>query len=107
MSALQYIGAIVSWWDNFEIEGTFRENGPCWIAESGEVQFSQLDYSSYNRKHGPSSIISNGSITYTNMLGVLHRTNGPAKIAADGSKEYWVNGKMMPADTFFLKYGVV
>ena len=37
----------------------------------------------------------------------VHRTNGPAKIHINGKKEYWIDNIPMPADAFFLKYGVL
>ena len=36
--------------------------------------------------------------TWTNDIGDVHRTDGPAKIWEDGSYEYWLNGKLHRED---------
>ena len=35
----------------------------------------------------------NGNKEWRNSLGQLHRENGPARIRADGTQEWWINGK--------------
>lgn len=86
---------------------SFRRNGPCIVQETGEVYFSQLDHKSHNRKKGPCAIQRNGAIAFANRYGIIHRTDGPAVINADGTKGYWVNRVQLTAEEFFLKYGVL
>lgn len=98
-------GAIT--WYTPHIQSTFRKHGPARISNDGEVCFSQLSSSTYNRRSGPSRVSPNGEISYANKHGVWHRTTGPAIIHADGKREYYVRGKQTSADEFFLKYGVL
>lgn len=84
-----------------------RHAGPQCILNNGEVRFSQLDTSSYNRESGPAQVKPNGAMCYKNKSGELHRTNGPAVITSDGKTEYFVNGVPMPLDRFFLMHGVL
>ena len=41
-----------------------------------------------------------GTKWYRNEQGQLHRTDGPAVEWADGSKEWWVNGKCLTEAEF-------
>lgn len=86
----------------------FREDGPCEIHNDGEVFFAHSELNTlFNRRVGPARIWPDGKIVYTNILGLLHRTDGPAIIYPNGVYQYWVNGKHMPAEEFFLKYSVL
>lgn len=99
-----YLGSNVWWADKFG--NTFRKNGPCIIYENGRVMFTQLNPGGYNRVRGPAIISNNGCIQYCNPDGEFHRIDGPAVIYADGGTEYWVDGNLMLADEFFLRFGI-
>lgn len=94
-------------WHEARTAIAFRTHGPCIIYNDGSVFFSQLHEVAYNRTAGPSRIYFSGYIRYTNLQGEYHRTDGPAVIKADGSKEYWVYDVRLTAEEFFLKYGVL
>ena len=47
----------------------------------------------------------NGNIRRYNKKGQLHNTRGPAVIDADGSVEYWVDGKHLSEEEFNRLYG--
>lgn len=76
------------------------------IEDNGTVSFLYIE-EIYSRPVGPSVIFPNGHIIYTNYHGSYHRTNGPAVINADGSKEYYINDTLVPTEMFFLKCGVL
>lgn len=97
----------IDWYESNSGLDTFRKYGPCTIARSGHVFFSQVNSTTYNRKRGPCIVFSIGYIRYHNAKGEYHRTDGPAIIYADGRKEYYVNGRLIPLDEFFLKYGAM
>lgn len=86
---------------------TFREHGPAHITPSGTVIFSQLSDTANNRKRGPAIIQAFGVVSYTNILGQAHRTDGPAIIYSNNHKEYWVDGEKLELEEFFIKYGVL
>lgn len=86
----------------------YKASGPCVITTTGRVFFSQsIEVPNYRNHCGPIDIHADGFIAYRNIFDESHRINGPAMIYADGSKEYWVSGKQLPADEFFIKYGVL
>lgn len=108
MSKLSYHPSEIRWFDAGIAQPTFRKKGPCTICDSGEVYFSQLDKASYNRKVGPAVIYPDGTVTFntarSQILGNLHRTDGPAFIDHNGNKKYVVHGKHLTSVEFFLKY---
>lgn len=85
---------------------SFREHGPCEIHNSGSVFFSELSELTHNRVRGPCRIYADGSIMY-GINSEYHRTDGPAIIRSDGQKFYWINHRMLSAEEFFMKYGVL
>lgn len=105
MSKLRYPPGGIAW---HEDDGLWRrDTGPCAICDDGTVYFSQNSTPAVYRLIGPSIIKEYGEIQYTNTNGQPHRTDGPAIIYANGSKEYWINNSRYLPEEFFLKYGVV
>jgi hypothetical protein len=51
----------------------------------------------YLHREGDAAIIIRGYVKYWIMGGLLHREDGPAVEYADGSTEYWTNGKFISA----------
>lgn len=76
------------------------------IFTCGTVFFS---LSGTARSKGPNTIRENGYIEYNTLRTNkgLHRTDGPAVILADGRKLYYVNGKKLSKEEFFITYGVI
>lgn len=93
-------------WFGDEDSMPFREKGPCTVYDDGLLRFSQINVWANNRVSGPSYISPDGEIQYTNRIGQYHRTDGPAIIHENGSKEYWVKDLQLDSMEFFLKYGV-
>lgn len=77
------------------------ENRSMYITASGYTFFadSNLDVRI--------DISPDGFLTYRNSSGALHRTNGPAVIYPNGSKQYWVMGNELPIDEYFVVHGVM
>ena len=93
--------------DSLQVGRTFRTHGPCKITTEGIVFFSQIDNKSCNRKAGPAMILPSGSIGYTNTKGESHRADGPAIRHDDGTTSYYIHGRYMLANEYFLKFGVL
>lgn len=106
IDAHHYIGDALSWY-NRDIPRLFNEKGPDYVTTDGAVYFRQSTSRWVFRQHGASCITPGGHVEYTDKRGSAHRTDGPAKIWEDGSKEYWVDGIRLPEDEFFLTYGVM
>lgn len=75
-----------------------RLKGPCRIFTTGEVYFS-------TGRHRPSVITKFGHIEFLTQSLLLHRSDGPAVIYIDGTKDYWLNGKMIDEMAYFLHTG--
>jgi hypothetical protein len=77
---------------------------------TGIVKFTNGDVfylknSKWHREDGP-AIIHNSGYKAWRFEGLLHNLNGPAEILSDGTKRYWINGKLIEDCTsdeaFFL-----
>lgn len=97
----------IDWYESDSTWDAFRKRGPCTIHSDGTVYFSQLDRSTYNRSKGPCIIYPTGYMRYQSINAARHRTDGPAEIFADGSKQYWIDDNGVSVDEFFLKFGVI
>lgn len=81
-----------------------RPHGPAIIRIGGNVFFTCAN--SAQRDNGPARVFASGSIEYTSdPRFFLHRTDGPALIQPDGTKEYWVEGSEVSPTEFFILYG--
>lgn len=97
------------WWGN-DIISPARPIGPCAISDSGDVYFLKRENgkTDYSRQiGGPSMIHDDGNVFYTSANGECHRTDGPAIIWANGTKEYRINGVQIDSTEFFLTYGTM
>lgn len=77
------------------------------ISINGRVVFFLENNNGYYRSKGPCVIYPNGYIIYQTIDSSRHRIDGPAVIHGDGRKDYWIDDEKVPADKFFLKYGVL
>lgn len=95
--------------DVFPFYSLYRDRGPAMITVHGYVHFVDQGSSDtglkMSRSRGPATICPTGTIFYK-ILGIAHRTDGPAVINADGSIEYWVNGNEVNALEYFAIFGV-
>lgn len=84
----------------------------CRLIQDADVYFAGADRNTgKNILSGPRIILGNGTIMFTEHCETRfcrnHRTVGPAVIRSNGYKEYWVNGKQIPAFEFFTLYGAL
>lgn len=87
---------------SWRIKGTpFRENDlptELKITENGVVNSWLNDYAELHRENGPAveGTIDGKPFSEWWVKGDLHREGGPAKINADGTKEWWTRGRLIP-----------
>lgn len=77
-----------------------RERGACYIHTEGYVLVHDINSRILD-------IQPNGVVYYKNSIQLLHRTDGPAVINANGRKEYWINGIEISPMEFFTTYGAL
>lgn len=85
---------------------SFSRVGPANIDDRGDVVFCTKKEGVRSRSKGPAVITRFGLIRYLND-DYDHRTDGPAIIWSDGTKEYRIYGEQIDPLEFFLKYGVM
>lgn len=100
--AISTFSNVTEWYPSKSARVPSRATGPCRVYVSGLVTFGIKTAQLLRSKR----IYPDGRVDYL-VNHKLSRTDGPARINADGSKSYWVNNEQLTPVNFFLKYNVL